>query len=253
MNSTPALSALIAGALFPILALSADPVVTDSQIITGERRLAILETKLASLQREVTLIEDSKAIERLQQAYAYYVSEGLATEAAALFSDAPSSSIEYAQQGVYLGRLRIEAFLKASGARIQPGEIRETPTMQSVIHVAADGRSAKARWRSLVMGGKHGEDGRWTEGPYENEYVKENSVWRISKLHWFTTVDGSYSQGWHRQPYQAAGPLSELPPDLPPSIAYQAYPSFFLPPYHYFNPVTGKPVAWDEPLTGAAR
>ena len=58
-----------------------------------------------------------KAIERLQQIWAHYVSEGMAREAASLFSTSPTASIEYAQQGVYLGRPRIEAFLKASGAR----------------------------------------------------------------------------------------------------------------------------------------
>jgi ketosteroid isomerase-like protein len=234
-------------------AMGGDPIITDSRILNEERRLAILETKLASLQREATLIEDHRAIERLQQAYGYYVSEGKATEATALFSNGPAASIEYAQQGVYLGRARIEAFLKASGARLGPGEIRETPFMQSVIHVAADGQTAKARWRSLVMGGMHGEDGRWTEGPYENEYVKEDGVWKISRLHWYTTVDASYDKGWHRQPFPAAGPLAELPPDRPPSIVYKSYPNFFLPPYHYANPVTGKPVAWDDNQAGGAR
>jgi SnoaL-like domain len=251
MKRIEGLLALMAGAFFSATAAASDPVITDSQIITGERRLAILETKLASLQREINLIEDSKAIERLQQAYGYYVSEGMASEAAALFSDSATASIEYAQQGVYLGRQHIEAFLKASVA-LRPGEIRETPTMQRVIHVAADGRSAKARWRSLVLGGVHGEDGRWTEGPYENEYVKESGVWRISRLHWYTTVDASYDKGWHNLPYPVAGPLAALPPDQPPSQVYQSFPSFFLPPYHYFNPVTGKPVAWDENL-GAPR
>ena len=56
--------------------------------------------KLASLQREIGLIEDRKAIERLQQQWGHYVSEGMATEAAALFSDGPVASIEYAQQGI---------------------------------------------------------------------------------------------------------------------------------------------------------
>jgi len=66
-------------------------------------------------------------------------------------------------------------------------------------------------------------------------------------------VDASYDKGWHRQPYPAAGPLPELPPDQPPSIVYQSYPNFFLPPYHYLNPVTGKPVAWDDSQAGGAR
>jgi hypothetical protein len=229
--------------LLPAAARAYDAVVTDNRIITDERRLALLEGKIASLQKQLDLIEDHKAIERLQQAWGHYLSEGLAHEAALLFSVDPAASVEFAQQGVYLGRARIEAFL-TQAVSLKDGEIRETPVMQGVIHVAADGRTARARWRSLVLGGTHGADGTWTEGPYENEYVKENGVWRISRLHWYTTVSGVYARGWHRSPLPIAGPLKDLPPDRPPSEVYQAFPTFYLPPYHYFNPVTGKPVAW---------
>jgi len=230
-----------------------EPAISDSRVITEERRVQLLEAKLASLQRQVDLIEDRKAIERLQQMWGYYISEGMAHEAAALFSDSPTASIEFAQQGVYLGKAHIEAFLKASGAKLAPGELRETPVMQPVIDVAADGLSARARWRSLVMGGVHGQDGRWQEGPYENEYVKEHGTWKIARLHWYVTMTGSYDKGWHKEPYPAAGPLKELPPDQPPSQVYQSFPSFFLPPFHYLNPVTGEPVAWDEPAPEAAK
>jgi hypothetical protein len=233
-------------------ATAAEPVVTDSRVITEERRVQLLEARLAALQREVELIEDRKAIERLQQRWGHYVSEGLATEAAALFSASPTASIEYAQQGVYLGRARIEAFLKVA-ASLAPGELRETPVMQPVINIAADGRHARGRWRSLVLGGQHGQDGRWQEGPFENEYVKEDGVWKIARLHWYTTVNGSYDKGWHLEAYPIAGPLRALPPDRPPSVVYESFPSFFLPPFHFLHPVTGKPVAWDTPPSGAAQ
>ncbi|MEY2854205.1 MAG: hypothetical protein RL030_1337 [Pseudomonadota bacterium] len=234
-------------------ALARDPIITDSRVLTEERRVALLETKLSSLQREVNLVEDMKAIERLQQAFGHYVSEGMAGEAAALFSDQPDASIEFAQQGVFLGRQRIETFLSALGVKAGSGLLRETPVMQGVVHVSAEGRTAKGRWRSLVMAGRAGEDGRWIEGPYENEYVKEGGIWRISRLHWYTTVDASYDKGWHNGSTPAEGPLPQLPPDRPPSIEYRAFPTFFLPPYHYVNPVTGMPVAWDPPPAGATK
>src|SRR5262245_26468429 len=99
----------------PIFVHAADPVVTDNRVITDDRRVAILQAKLSSLQKQVELLEDAKAIERLQQAYGYYVSEGMGSEAAALFSDSPGASIEMAQQGVYLGKARIQAFLTDGG------------------------------------------------------------------------------------------------------------------------------------------
>lgn len=249
-RSAALLVALCAG--LPVSLPGSEPVITDNRVLNDERRVQLLEAKLASLQREVNLIEDRKAIERLQQQWGHYISEGMAREAAALFSASPATSIEYAQQGVYIGRARIEAFLKIV-ASVKTGELRETPVMQPVIHVAADGMTAKARWRSLVMGGVQGEDGRWAEGPYENEYVKENGAWKISRLHWYTTFSGSYDKGWHREAYPVAGPLSELPPDAPPSLIYQSFPEFFLPPYHYLHPVTGKPVAWDVPMVETPR
>ncbi len=231
---------------------ASEPVVTDARVINEARRVQLLEARLASLQREVEMIEDRRAIERLQQLWGHYISEGMAAEAAALFSDSPAASIEFAQQGVYLGRQRIQAFLSIA-ARTGAGELRETPVMQPVIHVAADGRSARARWRAMVLGGQHGQDGRWEEGPFENEYVKENGAWKILHMHWYTTVSGSYDKGWHKEPYPVAGPLRELPPDRPPTEVYESFPAFYLPPYHYLHPVTGKPVAWDELAAEGAR
>jgi hypothetical protein len=173
------------------------------------------------------------------------LSAGQGNQIAALFSDSPTASIEIAGRGVYLGKDRIRAFLTREGEGLKPGQIQEAPIMQSVIHVAPDGKTAKGRWRTLMMAGNHGEDGRWVEGPYENEYVKEAGVWKFSTVHWYVNVIGSYDEGWHRKALPMPGPLEELPPDRPPTERYQPYPSFYLPPYHYAHPITGKPVTWE--------
>ncbi len=230
---------------------AAEPIVTDSRLITEERRLQILEAKLASLQREVNLIEDRKAIERLQQMWGHYVSEGMAREAAALFSASPVASIEYAQQGVYLGKARIEAFLKASGARVEPGELRETPVMQAVIHIAADGLTAKGRWRSLVMGGMHGQDGQLA-GRSVRKRIREGRR-RLEDRPPALVHDRQrlLRQGLASGVLPDCGPAAR-PAAGSPAVGGLSSPSrqFFLPPFHFLHPVTGKPVAWDNMPAG---
>ena len=113
-------------------------------------------------------------------------------------------------------------------------------------------KAASAAQRELIATGKvsrtpltSSDDGQWSEGPFENEYVKEGRVWKLSKVHWYTSVIGSYDEGWHKKSYPAPEPYADLPPDLPPTDKYAAFPGFFLPPYHYLHPVTQKPVAWE--------
>src|SRR5690606_12873012 len=137
----------------------------------------------------------------------------MGAEIAELFSDSPTASIERGLQGVSVGTPRIRAYLTHPRQRPRPGALRASPIMQGVVHVAPDGKTAKGRWRMLVMGGTHGEDGTWIEGPFENEYVKENGVWKFSKVHGYVTVMGSYDEGWHKKPLPAPGPLADLPPD----------------------------------------
>ena len=62
-----------AALLLPCAAQAYDPVVTSNTLITDERRLALVEGKIASLQKQLDLVEDSRAVERLQQAWGHYV------------------------------------------------------------------------------------------------------------------------------------------------------------------------------------
>ena len=202
-------------------------------------RVAALETRLFALEREIGLLEDTKAIKRLQRAYGYYADKKLAGEISALFAE--NATAEIGGLGVFEGRARIaELYGFLLGEGLEDGELFNHIILQGVVHVAPDGSTAKGRWRALIQLGEHGESAVWSEGPYENEYVKEDGVWKFSKLHWYMTLTAPYDPGWHRAQIPMDGPSPELPPDRPPSESYQSYPSAYLPMYHYDNPVSGR-------------
>jgi SnoaL-like domain len=205
-------------------------------------RLAALEAELPSLERDIVRLEDIKAIKRLQRAYGYYVDKKLAREIGALFADDPAATAELGGSGVYVGKAHIAEFYARiiGGEGLEHGQLFNHLILQGVVHLSADGRTAKGRWRALIQLGEHGKSATWAEGPYENEYVKEGGVWKFSKVHWFQTFEAPYSPGWHKVQVPLAPPLGDFPPDRPPSIVYAPYPNNFIPPYHYANPVSGR-------------
>jgi hypothetical protein len=208
-------------------------------------RLAALSGKITALEQRKTLIEDTNAIERLQDAYGYYLDRGLWGEVANLFAD--DGTIEIALDGVYVGKPRVREYLEALGGGHDghmAGELDEHLQVMPVITVAPDGMTAKARWRAIVLNGKHGGDAFWGEGPYENEYVKDGGVWKIKTLHWYQALFVPYAGGWQNQPDPTGGKRvsSTLPPDRPPSVEYKTWPDTYVPPFSFANPV-GKYVA----------
>jgi len=222
----PAIGAAFFGAL---LAQEADPTA----------RVAALEAKLVALEQEIELLEDTKAIKRLQRAYGYYADKKLSAEIGELF--AQNATAEIGGLGVFVGKARIgDLYDFLLGDRLDDGELFNHIILQGVVDVAPDGNSARGRWRALIQLGEHGESAVWSEGPYENEYVKEDGVWKFSKLHWYATLTAPYDPGWHRAQIPLDGPSAELPPDRPPTETYQSYPSAYLPMYHYDNPISGR-------------
>jgi len=193
---------------------------------------------LQQLSDRLSRLEDARAIEYLHNAYSYYVDRWQWDDAADLFS--ADGSIELAQRGVYVGKARVRRFLELFGPQgLHQGEVFDHVQYQPVVHVAPDGRTAKARVREFSMEGKYGVDASIGGGIYENEYVKENGVWKIRTLHQYTTFVAELERGWAGGPRPAAGASTTLPPDRPPTLKYQSYPIYYLQPFHYANPVTG--------------
>ncbi len=208
-------------------------------------QLEALAARVAALERRKGLVEDVNAIERLQHAYGYYVDRGLWDEVANLFAD--DGTLEIGLDGVYVGKARVREYLYALGGGRQgllDGELNEHLQVMPVITVAPDGRSAQARWRAITLTGELGRDAFWGEGPYENEYVKSDGVWKIKTLHWYQALHVPYEGGWQTNPDPTGAKFvsSTLPPDRPPSVEYQTWPNTYVPPFSFPNPV-GKYVA----------
>jgi hypothetical protein len=225
----------------PFLAGLAALLAACSTPSSGEKAQAVdaLERRVAELQAEATRLQDASAIRRLQRAYGYYVDTADWDQVADLFAD--DGSIEIGLDGVYIGQQRVRAYLHALGQGrqgLQAGQLNEHIQLQPVVDVAADGRSARGRWRAFIMAGMYGRSALWGEGTYENEYVKDHGVWKIKRLHWYQTFLVPYEGGWLRNKDLNGGIFvsAQLPPDRPPSERYETWPGVYIPPFHYPNP-----------------
>ena len=203
--------------------------------------LSQVERRLDALRARAQLLRDHDAIENLQAAYGYYTDKMLWDSVADLFAD--TGSFEWGQRGVYVGKERIRSALLLFGSKGPGyGKLNTYMQLQPVIHVAPDGKTAKARWRGMVQLARPDQPGQWGEGVYENEYVKDGGVWKISRLHFYVTAFVDYDLGFDKSAHPLEGPSALLPPDRPPTEIYRSYPGVYIPPFHYPHPVTGKPI-----------
>ena len=192
--------------------------------------IAELRAEIAELKKRVRTNEDYRAIANLQAAYGYYVDKGLWDKAAELF--AREGTLEIAGRGVYKGRERVRAYLQ----RLPPyghGTIYNHMQLQPVLHIDSEAGTAKGRWRTLMMVGFLGREGRWGEATYENSYIREDGRWRIASLHGIINFYCEYEAGWHKGGVKLLRSVDGLAPDAPMSFEYEAYPEPVIAPFHY--------------------
>jgi hypothetical protein len=180
-----------------------------------------------------------RAVENLQAMYGYYIDKGQWNEAASLFTE--DGTWEFGQSGVYEGQDSIVRGLSRMGPDgLEPGQLNNYPMMQPIIHVSEDNSKAWGRFRSDVMLARGGK-GQWGGGLYENEYVNDNGVWKITRQHYWVTFWGDYDEGMTTGGRDPLAPAGSNPPDAPPSVVYESFPNTYIVPFHFPHPVTGAP------------
>ncbi|HXC57733.1 MAG TPA: nuclear transport factor 2 family protein [Steroidobacteraceae bacterium] len=175
-------------------------------------------SRIAIAERQVRRAMDYHEIENLQNAYGYYAEKSLWSEMAQLFTARGVLQIDDRQ---YAGQERILDFLKGAGPEGPvKGALNSQLQLQPVIHVSADGRAAKIRSRLLQLSRDAQGRPQLGSGIYENEFQKEDGIWKFSRLHLYRTWQVLYQGGW------AAASQTEG----------QLLPSRFTPPFHYRKP-----------------
>ena len=142
---------------------------------------------------------------------------------------------------------------------LRDGELNDHVYLQTIVSVAPDGRTANARGVELIMSSAAGgRDGELSEGVFENTFIKQdgaeqNGTWKIQSVHFYPRMIVDAAAGWAKSAKPAPGPSKEFPPDRPPTAFYEIYPKFAVAPFHFDNPVTGKPPQYPEGVLPVTR
>jgi hypothetical protein len=130
--------------------------------------------------------------------------------------------------------------------------------LQMVIDVARDRSTATVRGRSMMQAGSHeSSEGLqrpawWEGGIYDNRYVREDGVWKISRLGYFPFWHGSFTEGWGKTPIDfipapsVCFPEDPLGPDYILTPQPRLWPATDIVEFPYDHPVTGKPIVCDN-------
>lgn len=230
--------------------------------MSTEAKLEALEKRMNELEHALGIEQDVNAIRRVQYAYGFFIDKSQYDEVVDLFAE---DGEVWFLGGVYKGkagvrRLYIERFRthftdNHNGPRY--GWLLDHPQMQMIINVAPDRKTAKVRGRSMMQAGTHesaaGQQRQWWEGGiYENHYVREDGVWKLSRLAYFPHWHGSFQEGWGKTPIDfipmptVTYPEDPLGPDELITPAPRLWPATDVVPFHYNHPVTGKPIRIDN-------
>jgi hypothetical protein len=195
------------------------------------------EQRLAPMRERVERLEDQDAIELLQADYGYYFDKGMWSEVASCSPATAGSNT--ASAGSTSARSGSGGRCCCSGPN---GSAR--PSQQPHAVAGGDHRGAGRTHGDRALpghghAGRAGANGVWGVGIYENEYVKEGGVWKISSLHFYPTGMTDYDAGWMRGACRWKGRARCSRRTEPPTVVYRTFPQLHPAEFSYPHPVTG--------------
>ncbi len=222
-----------------------------------ETDVAELRRELDAARHEIGLLQDQQAVRALQFKYGYYMDKCLFPAIVDLFCE--DAELRFLG-GLYKGKEGARRLYGGATGMNGPadGLLFEHLIVQDIVDVAPDRQTAKGRFRTFMQGGVHETNTSppptipaafWEGGVYENDYKKEDGVWKIWKFNYRVVWQAEYDKGWARTPLEPlmvsrhtqTWPANPRGPDelIDPG---PRWPAQGVLPFHYPHPVTGETV-----------
>ena len=155
-----------------------------------------LESRLATLEKRLQVVEDREAIIKLKATYVNYNDGGwegpthcFPDEVAELFTE----------DGIWDGRPGVGY---AAGREDIRRLFRDFQVMPFIIHhvtnplIEIDGDSATGHWHAIVTANLPDGTARWVFGLYKETYARTPAGWKFKTLVFETTINSAYEEGW---------------------------------------------------------
>jgi hypothetical protein len=213
-----------------------------------EATIKILQEHIQVQDKKLQVLEDIEAIKKLQKAYGCYVEHMMHDEIIDCFSDSPEVVLNWLE-GQWIGKDGVRRYFnRPAGTAPDPMFLHQVMQLVGVIDVSPDGNRGWGRWYSFggIFMPRDGKVQRsFVNGIYENEYIKENGIWKILKIKWMIPYSVRIDEGWNTAegvtaPFYKGGATFGPKPDIPVDVTDLRYVSGYVFPFHYKHPVTGK-------------
>lgn len=148
---------------------------------------------LGTLEARIRALEEVEAIKRLKHEYCFALDRRDWKRVAELF--AKDGTADYGPIGKKRGRKAILEFFRDVISK----DFTFFCHMAHNPVIDLDGNRATGRWYFEIPATVPRKKARWITGWYEDEYVKEDGVWKFFKVKSQYFYISSYEKGWGRE------------------------------------------------------
>ena len=153
------------------------------------------------LEARIRKMEDIHAITNLQALYSFHIDNAEIDDLVELFADDFTWQVGFDEMTKITSKPTLARFLSKSS--------EQTPMMRHqpiTPYIEVDGDRATGIWYLTGMMTSitsNGDEARWVQGRYDNEYVRVDEGWKLSRLYFKYNFLTPYEDGWVKTPKAA--------------------------------------------------